>query len=156
MYSAFRMLETPRRCDKQNQTQLRNCISVDYLAMASCRGNIFRMTAPFYGKPSAWSVTGGCCRRATGSTSTHYLNQEWVIFSWRLGDKLKWNWIIIQLLRNKISLKNAVCKMAAILCRTQFVNERFCPKYLYVYGHSCMAHRILCKNRTKQKLCLYT
>ena len=46
--------------------------------------------------------------------------------------------------------------MAAILCRTEYVNERFCPKYLFVYVHSCMAHRILCKNRTKQKMCLYT
>ena len=58
------------------------------------------------------------------STTSHYLNQCWVIINWILRNKLHWN--VNQnsrLFLPKIALENIVWGMAAILSRGRWVNE---------------------------------
>ena len=74
--------------------------------------------------------------------TSHYLNQWWNIVDWTLRNKLQWNcirnsYIFIQ----ENAFETAVCEMAAILSRPQWVKTGKCAfQYFIIY---CNAHTIL-------------
>ena len=59
------------------------------------------------------------------STTSHYLNQCWVIVNWTLRNKLQWNFNKnSKLFIHEKASENIVCEMAAILSRGRRVNRQ--------------------------------
>ena len=65
------------------------------------------------------------------SAPSHYLNQCWNIVNWTLRNKLQWNFNRNSNIFIQNAFENAVCEMASIWSRPQWVN---CFSKAYING----------------------